>query len=292
MKKTLLFIYVSLLCLYRYVYAVNIEIGIGQTNLNIDGKVTLEQENMTLNSQSSPSVKHFYINLEFPGTLIPSFKFEYISHTHEGTASLDAKLPIVIKEIPLSSLYTTFYPLFERSTKLIKADFYKDIKIGAVDVKQETKAYEYDYILYYKFYLSDYLVPKLGVAIKDLKVRTRYTIKAPLFSFKTSDEISFNKTIPLVYYGLEVYIPLIPRILTVEWNTEGKEIYANENFVLDLKSMVKFRFLSYVYLKNVYLALGYRHWRLDTKTTSKKAKQDIHEDYRWYGFFTEIGMMF
>ncbi len=291
MKKFFYILFIALF-LFRYSNAVNIEAGFGQTKLNINGKVLLQQEDIFIKSKGNPSVKHFYINIEFPGTLIPSFKFEYISHNHTGTAGADVKFPVIIEENPLSDFYRPFYNIFEDFTDFTDTDFYKDITISAVDVKQQTKAQEHDYIFYYKFYLSDYLVPKFGIAIKDLKVRTKYTIKIPLFFFKISDEVEFRKTIPMVYYGLEVYIPFIPDILIIEWNTEGKEIYAKRNFVLDLKSMIKFRVLSYSYLKNVYFAIGYRHWRLNARTVTKKTKQEIREDYRWFGMFTEIGLMF
>ena len=293
MKKIFyLFIFLLVLLIYKYSNAVNVEFGFGHTRLNINGKVLIQQEDIVIKSKGNPSVRHFYINLEFPGTFLPCFKFEYISHTHTGSAGASVKFPVIIKENPLSDFYKPFYDTFESFTEFTKIDFYKDITISAVDVKQKTEAKEFDYIFYYKFYLSDYFVPKLGIAIKDLKVRTKYTIKVPLFFFKVSDEISFNKVIPMAYYGFEVYFPLVPDFLLVEWNTEGKEIYAKRNFVLDLKSMLKFRFLSYSYIKNAYIAVGYRHWKLDARTITKKTKQEIREKYRWFGMFTEIGMMF
>ncbi len=281
-----------LLLILGYSHAVNVEIGFGKTNLNIKGKIGIEQKDITIKAKGSPTVKHFYINLEFPGTLIPCFKFEYISHTHKGGAGADVKFPVIIKENPLSKLYKPFYDMFDDFATATDLDFYKDITISAVDVNIKTEAEELDFIFYYKFYVSNYFVPKLGIAIKDLNVKTTYTVKVPLFFFKLKDEVEIRKLIPMAYYGFEVYMPLIPGFLLLEWNTEGKEIYAQRNFVLDLKSLIKLRVLSFSYFKNIYIGFGYRYWRLKAKTITKKTKQELTENYRWRGYFSEIGIMF
>ncbi len=280
------------LLVFEYSNAINFEFGFGQTNLKINGKIGLEQEDLVIKSYGSPSVKHFFINIEFPGTLIPCFKYEYISHTHSGGAGANVYLPLIIEENPLSDLYSPFYGMFEDFTDALNISFYKDIKISGVDVSIKTQAEEHDYIFYYKFYISDYFVPKLGLAIKNLHVKTRYTVKVPLFFFKLTDEVEINKKIPMVFYGFQLYIPVIPKHITTEFDFESKEIYAQRNFMIDLKTVFRVRVLSYRYFKNVFLGIGYRFWKLDATTVTKKTKQKITEKYRWYGLFTEVGMMF
>ncbi len=289
-----LYVYSLILSVFIFGYsnAINFEFGFGRTNLNINGKIGLEQEDLTIDSRGKPSVRHFFINIEFPGTLIPCFKYEFISHTHSGGAGANVYLPLIIEENPLSDFYSPFYGVFEDFTDTFNISYYKDIKISSVDVSIKTEAEEHDYIFYYKFYISDYFVPKLGFAIKNLHVKTKYTVKVPLFFFKLTDEVEINKKIPMVYYGFQLYIPIIPKLITAELDTEGKEIYAQRNFMIDLKTVFRIRVVSYAYFKNIFFGIGYRHWKLDARTVTKKTKTKITEKYRWYGMFTEIGMMF
>ena len=273
----------------------SIEGGVGKAKLDVEGHLKFKDHNINVKFTGQPHATHAYLKLKFDNPFLPSFKFETISYEFKGKGEsgisslflLDAGTKPIFDAIP-------FVPSpFSFGKKYFGAayNFFDNVYVGNAQIDVYTKVREMDYIIYYDLPFiiprGILLIPKFGYAHKYVNLKARTVIS---FLLETTEKIKFQQHVPMMYYGFEAFIPVLPKKFDIEMEFEGKETGAKNKLYIDLSAVIRFRFYD-----TIHVGLGYRYWKLrgkNVKTEDSDVSEEVDLKYFMKGYFWETGIKF
>ncbi len=240
---------------------VEFKFGFYKLTLNISGTLksgkTVYDVDRTFDMSNS-SKDHFFVDIGLP--ILPNIKFESLPFNHKGDATV--KIPIDVG-------------LFN-----IKINAYDRVKTRA------TFNRNYDLILYYDFTLP-FMKPRIGVGAKYVKGE----VYAKAEKLNKEDSSTVTSILPMLYFGAESGVPLIPTFLSGYLDAEIRGISYDNSFYLDAFGSVKLKLHLFQSSSGVFLGLGYRYWHLVLKNLPN-GKADPQIDLVWRGVVGIFGLDF
>ena len=273
----------------------SVEGGVGKAKLDVEGNLKFKDHNINVKFDGKPHATQAYIKIKFDNPFIPTLKFETISYEFKGKGESGISSLFLMDEAtkPIFDMIPALPNPFGFGKKYFgnAYNFFDNVYVGNAQIDVYTKVKEYDYIIYYDlpFIIPKgiLLIPKFGYAHKYVNLKARTEIS---FILSTTEHIKFQKHIPMMYYGFEAFVPIIPSKFSVEMEFEGKETGAKNKLYIDLSTVVRFRFYD-----TLHIGIGYRYWKLrgkNVKTEDSDVSEEVDLKYFMKGYFWETGIKF
>jgi len=157
-----------------------------------------------------------------------------------------------------------------------------------VDMNIDVSIKEYNFTLLYQPLKNGKISLKYGLYIKHICSDVKRKIKTDIKDIK--DSSSGSRTVPFLFLGLDLNIPIPALNVMFKTDTEVKFLKYKETLYYNLEISETLYFTDLNYLKHIFLSVGYRYWRL--KTDYEKDGYKVQQRLRWNIPYILIGLRF